>query len=234
MNSDSDSNSDDDEAFREYVKQRKQALINSLSAPAEHSATQHNAVQRSASLARPSPAVCPCCLVLCWLCGRGVSPVFGVYRRIESRSSFAELVSSVHEHVWVVAHLYSNSVELCARLHFSLDALAASFDHVLFVRVRADDVMAGFAESGLPAFMLYRGGKCVANALRLGDVLPAHFTDADVAQLLQSKKVLQLPSGDEWEKQLETRRDKQSAKEAGGRFTISKAAGSDNESCDEQ
>lgn len=175
-----------------------------------------------------------CCLVLLLCC---VSPVFGVYRRVDSRSAFAEVVSSVHDQVWVVAHLYSNAVELCARLHFSLDALAASFEHVLFVRVRAGDVMAGFADAGLPAFMLYRGGKCVANALRLGDVLPPHFTDADVARLLQSKQVLQLPDGQEWVKEAGEKRVKQRAREATGSFRVgsssSRTAHSDEESDNE-
>ena len=159
--------------------------------------------------------------------------MFGVYRRVESRSAFADCVSSVHSHVCVVAHLYSNAVELCARLHFSLEALAASFDHVLFVRVRAEDVMTGFAEAGLPAFMLYRGGVCVANALRLGDVLPPNFTDADVARLLESKNVLQLPNGAEWVKEARERRDSQRARESAGKFTNSgsgRAADIENDS----
>ena len=159
--------------------------------------------------------------------------MFGVYRRVESRSAFAELVSSVHSHVWLVAHLYSNDVELCARLHFTLDTLAASFEHVLFVRVRAEDVMAGFAEAGLPALMLYRGGLCVATALRLGDILPQHFSDADVARLLQSKQVLHMPDGQEWVKHERERRDKQRTHEATSTFTITRAADSDSDCCDD-
>ena len=170
-------------------------------------------------------------LLRCVLCA--CSPVFGVYRRVESRSAFAELVASVHEQVWVVAHLYSNELELCARLHFSLDVLSEAFPHVLFVRVRAADVMSGFALAGLPAFMLYRGGKCEANALRLGDALPAHFSDTDVARLLQSKRVLQLPSGDEWVNEAKQRHDSTRAEETASKFTISRAAGSDSDSGDE-
>ena len=249
--SNSDSASDEDDTFREYVQQRKEALLNSLSAAAAHRHTLARSITHSLttitlphgltdkgtnrlfdlqSVAAVLPSAdCGCC---CCCCGPRfvllvfcLSPVFGVYRRVESRAGFAELVSSVHSHVWVVAHLYSNSVELCARLHFALDALAASFEHVLFVRVRAEDVMAGFAEAGLPAFMLYKDGKCVANALRLGDVLPPHFSDADVARLLQSKNVLQLPDGTEWMEEKKRQR-----KKAAPKFTLSRAANSDDNS----
>ena len=89
------------------------------------------------------------------------------------------------------------SVECCARLHLSLSAVCAVFVHVCFVRVAAADVLPHYPLQGLPALLIYRGGRCVANAIRLQDALPARFTDADVARLLQSQEVLSLPQGED-------------------------------------
>lgn len=97
-------------------------------------------------------------------------------------------------------------VEACARLHLSLEALARVFPHILFVRIRCSDALPAYPDAGLPALMLYRGGKCTANALRVSDALPTHFTDADVARMLQSKDVLRLPQGDEWMERAEQQR----------------------------
>ena len=94
-------------------------------------------------------------------------------------------------------------------MHLSLQALAPAFPHVLFARIRASDVMAGYADAGLPALMVYRGGHCVANALRIGDALPRAFSDADLVRLLQSQGVLSVPQGQDWQQQQQQRRQEQ-------------------------
>ena len=114
------------------------------------------------------------------------------------RAGFASLVAACGEAVTLVCCLYENRLPQCARLHLSLDALAPQFPHVRFVRLRASDAFAGFADVGLPALLLYRNGRCIANALSVAAALPAAFSDADVARLLQSKGALELPDGRHW------------------------------------
>ena len=107
------------------------------------------------------------------------------------------------------------SVEGCARLHLSLTHLAEVFEHVCFVRVSSEDVLPAYPRSGLPALMIYRGGLCVANAIRVVDVLPARFTDADVARLLQSQRVLSVPQGEEWQRSVHRQREQEAQRMKG-------------------
>lgn len=46
--------------------------------------------------------------------------------------------------------------------------------------------MAHFKDAGLPTLLVYKGGKMVTSAVRCTDVLPKHFSDLDVARLLQA------------------------------------------------
>lgn len=46
--------------------------------------------------------------------------------------------------------------------------------------------MAHYKNAGLPTLIVYKGGKMVTSAVRCTDVLPKHFSDLDVARLLQA------------------------------------------------
>ena len=89
----------------------------------------------------------------------------------------------------------SQSLESCARLNFSLEALAPQFPHVRFCRLRSNEAMKGYSNTGLPTLLVYRGGKLVTSAIRCTDALPKHFSDVDVARLLQAKGILTVPTG---------------------------------------
>lgn len=122
------------------------------------------------------------------------SPRFGTHTRV-SKLEFANLVKSVHELCFVVCHLYQNNLEACVRLNLIFEALAPQFPHVRFCRLRSNEAMAGFKAAGLPALLVYKGGKMVTQALRVTDALPKAFGDLDVAKLLQAKGILTVPTG---------------------------------------
>jgi hypothetical protein len=105
------------------------------------------------------------------------------------------------------------------------------FSHVLFVRVVASDVMVSFPDVGLPVLMIYRGGRCLTDAIRCTEALPHHFTDVDVARLLQSQRVLTLPDGEAWmQRKTQQRQEEQQRKSQP--FTINRAGNSDDDDDD--
>lgn len=89
--------------------------------------------------------------------------------------------------LWLCSSLsLFQSIEACARLNFALEALAPQFPHVRFCRLRSREAMAHYKDAGLPTLLVYKGGKMVTSAVRCTDVLPKHFSDLDVARLLQA------------------------------------------------
>ena len=114
-------------------------------------------------------------------------------------------------------------MELCARLHLSFTHLSSVFEHVRFVRIRSADVLPSYPVSGLPALLIYRAGVCTANAIRLSAVLPQHFTDLEVARMLQAQGVLTVPSGEEWQRTAEQRRGEEAKRRRRPPFALSSA-----------
>lgn len=90
---------------------------------------------------------------------------------------------------------FPQSLESCARLNFSFEALAPQFPHVRFCRLRSTEAIKGYSNAGLPTLLVYKGGKLVTSAVRCTEVLPKHFSDVDVARLLQAKGILTVPTG---------------------------------------
>ena len=117
------------------------------------------------------------------------------------------------------------SVELCARLHLSLTHLASVFVHVRFARIRCADVLPAYPVAGLPALLIYRGGLCVADAIRLSSALPPHFTDAELARMLQAKGVLTVPTGEEWLQRAQQRKGEEDRRRARPPFSHRAAHG---------
>ena len=129
-------------------------------------------------------------------------PVYGTYERINLQQ-FSTLVKSIESFVYCVAHLYSNSIQACTRLNLSFESLAQRFTHVKFVRIRIDDAIKNYNINGLPTLLVYKNNDMIESAVRITDVLPAEFTDYDVACLLQSKSILKVPTGEYESKQFE-------------------------------
>jgi len=126
---------------------------------------------------------------------RNSLPSFGEFGPVDSVDDLAAIIKSTHDLVYVVVHLYQNHIPTCIRLNLSFEALAKDFPHVCFLRVKSTTVSAGFKDAGLPALMIYRGGKCIHEFVALGTELPKKFSDLDVAKFLQSHGILSIPTG---------------------------------------
>ena len=142
-------------------------------------------------------------------------PVFGSYNRLESKLEMGQLVKQEHEGVYILIHVYDNSIDACIRLHLVLEELCALYDFVRFVRIHVNDCFPrGYNKAGLPTLLVYKGGELLHSAVRITDGLPRDFTDSDVIRLLQAKKLLVLPTGMEQRVQ-ERRKKKESGLEEG-------------------
>jgi len=125
-------------------------------------------------------------------------PSYGAYERMETNEQFARAIHSTHELVYIVAHLYQNHIAHCTRLHLCFESLAAQFHQIRFVRIKATEAIKGYKDIGLPAIMIYRGGKNVQSYVRVHEdkEIGKNITDMTVAHWLSKKGVMVLPGNE--------------------------------------
>jgi len=133
-------------------------------------------------------------------------PSFGVYQRLDTTEEFAKVINNTHELCYVVAHLYQNHVAMCARLHLCLESLAKQFPQIRFVRIKSSDAMKGYKDVGLPAIMLYRGGKMLESYVRVHEDkhIGKNVTDLTVTRWLSKEGVLKMPGNEFFERKKPT------------------------------
>jgi phosducin len=116
-------------------------------------------------------------------------PLFGTYDRV-TFAQLASTVKSVHELSYVVIHVYENHLESCTRINLALEKIAPRFPHTRFLRIKCGEAMPEFRDSGLPTFLIYRGGDMIADFIQVADQMRYPITDSDVLLYLRSIDVL--------------------------------------------
>lgn len=76
--------------------------------------------------------------------------------------------ASAEPGVWVVVHLFSYAVEECSLLSRCMDALAAQFKAVKFVKIKATEAIPNWPESKCPCILLYTKGDMVKELIGPG------------------------------------------------------------------
>mmetsp|Transcript_1620 Transcript_1620/g.3502 ORF Transcript_1620/g.3502 Transcript_1620/m.3502 type:complete len:241 (+) Transcript_1620:1172-1894(+) len=94
-----------------------------------------------------------------------LKPRFGRVYEI-SRQDFIPEINQAPVGVWVVVHLYQTYVESSALLDQALERLASKFIHTKVVKIIATRAIENFADSDLPALLIYRDGSIVHQLLK--------------------------------------------------------------------
>lgn len=112
-------------------------------------------------------------------------PVYGEIREA-TPTEYIDVIDSTDHRVMVIVHLYEPFVSHCNTLNRYLEELARTMSFARFVRLRALEASKTFDLIGLPAVVMYKGGKLVHNLTRVTEHLPDKFTKEDVQWLLES------------------------------------------------
>ncbi|KAG5176960.1 thioredoxin-like protein [Tribonema minus] len=84
---------------------------------------------------------------------------FGSVIEISKGDWVAEVTeASANGDLWVVAHLYQDSVVECRVMEAALRSVAARFPEVKFVRIRSTQAVENWPDANLPTLFVYRGG----------------------------------------------------------------------------
>eukprot|EP00850_Spirogloea_muscicola_P000219 SM000001S04621 [mRNA] locus=s1:1274432:1275703:- [translate_table: standard] len=109
-------------------------------------------------------------------------------------TDFVREVSKAPEDVWVVVHLFKDSVQDCSVLQACLNDLAAKYTGTKFLRIVSTDCIANYPDSNLPTVLVYKGGIVKATLVGLSRFGGRRCTPEDVAfQLCQFGPVLTSP-----------------------------------------
>lgn len=108
------------------------------------------------------------------------------------RSEFIDQVTNAGDGIWVVCHLYKESVAECRVLNQCLEELAAQYPYTKFVKMVSTDCIPGYPDDNLPTVLLYKSKKCVNNLVGLnafGGLSTSPGKIADVLNSLAQEKV---------------------------------------------
>jgi len=83
-------------------------------------------------------------------------------------SEFVAQVTNAGEGVWVVCHLFKDSVQDCGILNACLSDLAPRYPATKFVKIVSTDCIPGYPDENLPTVLLYRDTKCKHTLVGLG------------------------------------------------------------------
>jgi len=119
-------------------------------------------------------------------------PRYGQYSRVDY-NEMASMIKNENEYVYIVIHLYQNSVEACVRLNEAFEELAKQFVHVHFIRIRSTDAISNYSTVGLPTLLIYRNAKLVHTFIRCQENIGKKIDELTVARFLSSHKILNLP-----------------------------------------
>ncbi|XP_062502238.1 phosducin-like protein [Corticium candelabrum] len=103
-----------------------------------------------------------------------------------SADTFLEVVDNENPAVYVIVHVYDNSVDACSAMNGCLACLASDYPDTKFCRLKASNAQVShkFESDGLPALLVYRGGQLIGNFVRLSDQLGDDFYASDVENFL--------------------------------------------------
>ncbi|KAL4420794.1 hypothetical protein ABPG75_010450 [Micractinium tetrahymenae] len=93
-------------------------------------------------------------------------PRFGGLEQIR-QSEFVAEVTNAPAGVWVVCHLYKDSVQDCAILNQCLEEVAKTYPNTKFVKIVSTECIPGYPDQNLPTALLYRDTKCVQTMVGL-------------------------------------------------------------------
>lgn len=93
---------------------------------------------------------------------------FGSLEPISS-SQFVAEVTNAGQDIWVVCHLYKDSVQDCAILNQIFSQLAKDYPETKFLKIVSTDCIPGYPDENLPTVLLYRNTKCEKTLVGLGE-----------------------------------------------------------------
>ncbi|CAG8443795.1 11260_t:CDS:2 [Ambispora leptoticha] len=112
-------------------------------------------------------------------------PKFGFLKEI-SADQYVSAIDNEAANVSVVLHLYENSIVECIRLNECLAHLARKYACVKFLRILARELE--FDPAGLPAILVYKNGKLIANLVKITDEFDESDFDSNVVEQILIRK----------------------------------------------
>ncbi|KNC82061.1 hypothetical protein SARC_05654 [Sphaeroforma arctica JP610] len=117
-------------------------------------------------------------------------PKFGSLRTVTSESYLQE-IDGEDVNVFVVVHLYKQSLHECQKMNEILEQLAARYSYVKFLKAEAHRLSQKFSSgAGLPAILVYQGGDLQVNQVAVVDTIGSDFVIADVEELLANNGII--------------------------------------------
>ncbi|CAG8468316.1 15342_t:CDS:2 [Cetraspora pellucida] len=114
---------------------------------------------------------------------------YGTLREISS-NQYVKAIDDEAPDVCVIVHLYENSIPQCRLLNECLTHLARKFINSKFLRILAHDL--DFDLIGLPAILVYKNGKLIANLVKITDEIGETNFDSDTVEKVLLRFVFKL------------------------------------------
>jgi hypothetical protein len=111
-----------------------------------------------------------------------------------SASTFLSAVDNEQHSVYVVVHIYDDSVEACSAMNGCLTCLASKYTQTMFCCLPSSDapLSCQFKSDGLPALLVYKGGELIGNFIRVSDQLGDDFYAPELEKFLIDNDCLPL------------------------------------------
>eukprot|EP00742_Colponemidia_sp_Colp-10_P001179 GILJ01001272.1.p1 GENE.GILJ01001272.1~~GILJ01001272.1.p1 ORF type:complete len:258 (+),score=44.19 GILJ01001272.1:37-774(+) len=90
---------------------------------------------------------------------------FGDVRQIKKQDFIAE-VNDAGKELYVIVHLYNDSIPECVLLNRALDVLAPKHRSTKFLRSVATECIENYPDANLPTILIYYEGECVKQILK--------------------------------------------------------------------
>lgn len=95
-------------------------------------------------------------------------PKFGPGVAYVSAADWKREVTEAGEEIYVVVHLFQQSVEGCKLMDARLLGLSGKFPHTKFVKCKASDAIKNYPDARCPTLLVYKGGKVLKQFVGLG------------------------------------------------------------------
>eukprot|EP01134_Creolimax_fragrantissima_P006760 CFRG6760T1 len=117
-------------------------------------------------------------------------PKFG-YCRTVTQETFLSEIDDEDSNVYIVTHLFKESIGVCVRMNMILDKLAQRYTYVKFLKADAFELSKKFSsDKGLPALLVYQGGNLALNLVAVMDTIGTDFELTDVEELLANNRII--------------------------------------------
>ena len=104
-----------------------------------------------------------------------------------SADEFVDEVNKAEKDVWVILHLYQESLPVCKVFNARLSSLAKKFPCVKFLNIKSTDCIPGYPDYNLPTILIYKSGDLIRQVVGAHEFDGLKTTEQCMVRILSRK-----------------------------------------------